>query len=283
MKFTHEENSFKHPFHIIADFESTLLECDELYDGLTKEESEKMGTKKYQRHLQNSFGVKFCCDEIEHDKPLEIINNIDPEIVSKLFIEKIEEYALDAYKLLQLNKTNIIYTTEQEKEHKINKICFECNKGYTKDNKKVAHHNHITGNFISSLCNECNLKFVYKKFIPVYLHNLKGYDSHLFIKALYKYGQKEQELSCIPNNEEKYISFSKKIKVDEYYCKNDKKIKDVTFEIKFLDTIAFMNSSIEKLVETKSKACKNVEELRIQFPNTSKYFTNDDNERNISI
>jgi hypothetical protein len=77
----------------------------------------------------------------------------------------------------------------------------------------VAHHDHITGNFISTLCYECNIQFQYKTFLPVYIHNLKGYDAHLFIASLVKYGyqnETSENISCIPNNEERYISFSKK-------------------------------------------------------------------------
>ena len=44
-------------------------------------------------------------------------------------------------------------------------------------------------------------------------HNLSGYDSHLFIKNL---GFTEGNIDCIPNNEEKYISFSKEITVGTY-------------------------------------------------------------------
>ena len=112
----------------------------------------------------------------------------------------------------------------------------------------MAHHDHITWRVISSLCSKCNIEFKYQKFLPVYLHNLKGYDSHLFVKSLYKYGQKIADITCIPNNEERYISLSKKIKVDEYYHLKNKKMEPVLFEIRFLDTIAFMNSSIESLV-----------------------------------
>jgi len=70
----------------------------------------------------------------------------------------------------------------------------------------------------------------------------------LFIRCLNKYGQKDEEIKCIPNNEEKYISFNKKIKVDEYFNKKTNKMDAIYYEIRFLDTIAFMNTSIEKLV-----------------------------------
>ena len=57
--------------------------------------------------------------------------------------------------------------------------------------KKVKHHDHITGNFISTLCNSCNLKYTYKTMIPVYIHNLKGYDAYLFITGLFEYGEQD--------------------------------------------------------------------------------------------
>lgn len=49
-------------------------------------------------------------------------------------------------------------------------------------------------------------------------HNLAGYDAHLFIKELSGYGleQENENITCIPNNEEKYISFSKNIIVDSF-------------------------------------------------------------------
>lgn len=274
LKFKNHGNSFKHPFYIIADFESTLTHYDE--EGLTKDELEGLSTRKYQKHLQNSFGLKYCCDIEQNSKPIEIINNSNPEEVSKLFVESVEEYAKYSYQLLQGNKKNIIWKAGEKERHNINTNCENCKCGYTIYNKRVAHHNHINGDFFSSLCNECNLKFVYKPFIPVYLHNLKGYDSHLFINALYKYGSKDQDLTCIPNNEERYISFSKNIKVDEYFCKKEKKMKKVMFEIRFLDSIAFMNSGIEKLVDNLTNGCKSIEDLRNAFPNTSKHFKDDE-------
>ena len=52
-------------------------------------------------------------------------------------------------------------------------------------NKNVCHHNHYSGEFKNFLCIRCNLNEEYKtKFVPVYFHNLCGYNSHLFIKEL---------------------------------------------------------------------------------------------------
>ena len=76
------------------------------------------------------------------------------------------------------------------------------------------HHNHTTGDYIDVICNICNLQFKYTNFILVYIHNCKGYDGHFLVDSLNKYGYKENDIiSCIPSNEEKYISFSKKIKL----------------------------------------------------------------------
>ena len=48
-------------------------------------------------------------------------------------------------------------------------------------------------------------------------HNLSGYDSHLFIKKLSKASDNNGEkIKCIPNNEEKYISFSRDVIVDSF-------------------------------------------------------------------
>ena len=71
-------------------------------------------------------------------------------------------------------------------------------------------------------------------FVPVLFHNLEGYDSHLFVKSL---GGK---VNCIPKTDEKYISFSKKIKYDP---------EAKPLEIRFLDSIKFTLKSLDDLVK----------------------------------
>ena len=63
-------------------------------------------------------------------------------------------------------------------------------------------------------------------------------------------------MSCIAENKEKYITFSKSILADVMGEEN------VYVKLKFLDTFKFMDKSLEELVRTTTK-----------FEHTDKYFT----------
>lgn len=94
--------------------------------------------------------------------------------------------------------------------------------------------------------------------IPVIVHNMSGYDSHLFVKAL---TDVEGEVSCIPQNEEKYVYFSKKVLVNVVDGKN------VYVTLKFLDSYRFLGKSLGSLFEITS-----------EFRHTSKCFTEEQQE-----
>ena len=82
--------------------------------------------------------------------------------------------------------------------------------------------------------------------LPVIFHNLQGYDAHLFIKQLAKISG---DLTSIPTTEERYITFSKYITVDQYYSKKQEKLLFKKFEIRFIDSFKFLNTSLADLVE----------------------------------
>jgi RNase P subunit RPR2 len=207
------------------------------------EDEENKNTNKYQEHIVNSVGIKYNCIHEEKGEPIEVFNSADPEEVLKFTINKLEDLAKLSYENIKKYEKKYNLTDEEKQLHSSCKNCMECKVKFDKDlNKKVVHHDHLNGSYISTLCSECNLKFKYKMFLPVYAHNLKGYDSHFLIGALNSYGyinDKKDLISAIPNNEEKYISFSKDIKVDEYQARNKKtgeyETKDIMFEIRFLD------------------------------------------------
>ena len=113
----------------------------------------------------------------------------------------------------------------------------------------------MTGKYRGAAHKKCNLEYRIPKFLPVIFHNLSSYDCRLFIKKLSSGGG---QISCIPNNEEKFISFSNKIVVDNFINKIEKET-DVKREIRFIDSYRFMNYSLDYL--SKNLKSKNFNEL----------------------
>ena len=157
---------------------------------------------------------------------------------------------------------------KKEKERTGNETkCWICKEKFTNDfkNYKVRDHCHFTGRYRGAAHNLCNLKYRKPNFTPVVFHNLSGYDSHLFIKNL---GFSEGNIDCIPNNEERYISFTKKIEVGSYTkkVKNEEETKPLHHQIKSIDNFKFMDTSLDKLVNNLSKDA---------FNNIKRYYAED--------
>ena len=134
-------------------------------------------------------------------------------------------------------------TQEEQKSFEKEVTCHICSKELKTD--KVRDHCHFTGQYRGAAHNSCNLKCKKPLVLAVIFHNLQGYDAHLFIKQL---ARLEGDLNCIPSTEEKYISFSKSIKVGEYYCLKLGKMCPINFEIRFLDSFKFLQTSLANLV-----------------------------------
>ncbi|PFX17106.1 hypothetical protein AWC38_SpisGene18591 [Stylophora pistillata] len=96
------------------------------------------------------------------------------------------------------------------------------------------------------------------------VHNLANYDAHLFVRNL---GVSEGEIDCIPNNEEKYISFTKHVVVDKFFNKKEEKDVEVKRELRFIDSFKFMASSLDELVKNLAK------KGRPFFKNTGRYYS----------
>ena len=115
---------------------------------------------------------------------------------------------------------SIKITEKQYREYKKSTVCHICNKEIIPEDK-VCDHCHFTGEYRGPAHRNCNLHCRKPMIIPVIFQNLQGYDAHLFIKQL---SAIKGDFNCIPSTEEKYISFSKKVKVDEYQNKDGKTI-----------------------------------------------------------
>ena len=235
ISFIHHNRSIKVPFVIYADFEAFTKEIQ------TIPQNNKVSfTQKYQHHQPSGFCYKIVGQNI---KRCVLFRAKDKnEDVSQKFIEMLEEDIKNIYKDFNFAKKMLPLTKKEQTEFENAKICWICQKRFKKKDKKVQDHCHFTGKFRGAAHNNCNLEFQKTKFTPVIFHNLSGYDAHLFIKNL---GKSEGNIKCIPNNEEKYISFSKEIIVDDYE-KDGKKV-EVKHEIRFLDSFKFMASSLDSL------------------------------------
>ena len=137
----------------------------------------------------------------------------------------------------------MIITEEEQEQFNKASNCWICDKKLNLEDR-VRDHCHYTGRYRGAAHNKCNLKYRKPNNISVFFHNLSGYDSHLIIKKL---NVTEGYIDCIPNNEERYISFSKTIKTGEYINKRGE-TKNKYFKIIFKDSMKFMLSSIEALV-----------------------------------
>ena len=154
------------------------------------------------------------------------------------------------YRKYYLNPKPLKLTPKEEKEFQSATMCHICEQDFEVCEKtghifKVRDHCHFTGENGGAAHNECNLKCKNPLVLPVIFHNLQCYDAHLFIKQLTKVSG---DLSCIPSTEEKHISFFKKIKVGEYLSRKKGKLFPIKFEIRFIDSYKFLQTSLANLV-----------------------------------
>jgi len=216
LQFKHIQRQMKVPFVIYADFECIVEEM---------EKDENNRSKYQQLHSPCGFGYYVASTDPNyqskpviyrgpnaHDKLVSELLDVQKDLVKR--INHIEEMKM---------------TPEQIKEWHESTICHICKKEIKK--KKVRDHDHITGEYRGPACNGCNINYKKRLMIPVVFHNLKNYDAHFILQVASKYTQK---IDCIPQNLEKYISFS-------------------ISHLRFIDSILFMDSSLETLTKNLKK------------------------------
>ena len=239
ISFIHHNRSIKVPFVVYADFEAFTEEIP-----ISKQNEKISFTQKYQKHRPSGFCFLIVCFDKRFKSKLVVYRaKDDNEDIGQKFVEMLEEEIKRIQKEFDFSAKMIPLTEEEQCEFENGSVCWICQKEFG-ESKKVRDHCHFTGKYRGVAHNQCNLQFKKPKFTPVIFHNLSGYDSHLFVKNL---GKSEGNIKCIPNNEEKYISFSKDIIVGEYVNKKGEKVK-IKHEIRFLDSFKFMASSLESLV-----------------------------------
>ena len=260
-KFRNFERLHDVSFFVCADFECFLEPVH-----LVEQDPSKSFTNKYQKHVPSGFYYTIKCmdEDIYPTKTVLRTASYEGEDMGKLFVDSLTEDLKPIYKILK-NPLPMVMTESDEVKHELAKECYACkdifgrewmNKKTEKleEVKKCRDHCHITGKYRGAACDKCNLRMRVPKFVPVLFHNLEGYDSHLFVKSL---GLTEGDIRCIPKTDEKYISFSKNVLMETKTTiiidnNGEEKVKEekLYLEMRFLDSIKFMKSSLEKLTNT---------------------------------
>ena len=131
-------------------------------------------------------------------------------------------------------KTNLELEMSQEEEvqFQLAEECWLCENPL--DDTKVRDHDHLTGKYRGAAHNICNINCKQRSssFVPIFFHNISGYDCHLiFQELLIQVFEKGYESKIIPKSLENYVSV-------QVGC------------LRFLDSYRFLSSSLDKLVKS---------------------------------
>ncbi|KAK3729471.1 hypothetical protein QZH41_009380, partial [Actinostola sp. cb2023] len=203
-------------YAIYADFESLTTKIESASPDPTKS-----STEKYQHHQACGFAYVIVSERPDYCKAPVLYRGEDA--VDK-FLESLQKEEQRIETLLE-DIVPMQLTPLEEDRFQRATLCHICKNELGAD--RVRDHCHVTRKFRGAAHNACNLNFQFTGHIPIILHNLRGYDSHLIMQGLGKI--KNKPINCIPNNIEKYISFS-------------------IGNLDFIDSLQFMNASLEKLV-----------------------------------
>ena len=208
LEFKNYHRLEKVPFIVYADFECNIKpiqSCDP--NPKNRDSTERRYTKQYQKHEPSSFCYHIkCFDDGVYEPKLVSYRGED---AAQKFVEMLEE---DIKEITSIPEKQMIFGKKEKERFDKETKCWICNGEFDDDvkNGKVRDHCHFTGRYRGAAHNLYNLKYRKPNFTPVVIHNLSGYDSHLFIKNL---GFSEGNIDCIRNNEESYISFTKKYRL----------------------------------------------------------------------
>ena len=252
LSFNNWHKQFPIPFVVYADFECFTKPINNCSPN-----PEDSYTYNYQKHEPSGFClyVKGIIPKII--KPIIYTKQKEDDNVAEIFVSKLEIITNEIYNDFYRHPKPLKLTKEEQASFNKAKTCHICSKELLED--KVRDHCHFTGQYRGAAHNRCNLQCRKPLILPVIFHNLQGYDAHLFIKQL---SGLQGELNCIPSTEEKYISFSKKIKVDEYKSRKTGEMVTLNFEIRFIDSFKFLQTSLANLVgNLKTNDFQNTKEI----------------------
>jgi hypothetical protein len=139
------------------------------------------------------------------------------------------------------------FTKQERRMIKNSKVCHICEKDFFDGEEKVGDHCHTTGILFGAAHNLCNLQRKTNTNIPMFCHNLQGYDSHFII-------------SCLKSDD--------RIETIKGLAYNMEKFRTITLNsFLFLDSYSFLSASLSEIVndlkQNKDHQFKILDQLRL--------------------
>ncbi|CAB4026565.1 uncharacterized transposon-derived [Paramuricea clavata] len=252
--FKNHKHTTDVPFSIQADTECMIMDIpDEHWEN----KKVGQGTRKRFRkvHVPNMAGFVITSNmKIEGFEPTMVIirKKDDDHDLMKEFCKAMSEAVVKLYDKHFKSKFPINMSPEDERDYNSSERCHLCLGLPSPDSdsiyQKVRDHCHFTGKYRGAAHSICNLRASKPNFIPALFHNLEGYDEHLFLPSLAANGE---NVTSIPLSEEKHKSISKEVLKTR--VPGNKEGKTKAFNLRFIDSANFLQSSLQKLAENLPK------------------------------
>ena len=146
----------------------------------------------------------------------------------------------------------LILSDEEYQKFNSATCCYVCKKDFSIsfETKKVADHDHVSGQYRGAACNQCNLLMRRnRRKVTVLFHNLQNYDAHLIINGVAEWNEKYNWkcFDVIPHSSEKYIGIVCKFPISHNQSIADDNNK--LFTIEFKDSAQFLCATLDSLAD----------------------------------
>ena len=152
------------------------------------------------------------------------------------FIQTLLDIEEDLEALMQIHKP-MDFTTSDEQIYDASTQCHICEKELNIPDEfgvitdiTVRDHCHLSGHFLGAAHQSCNLNRSIPKKIPLFAHNLSGYDSHFIINEM-SGDSRIKYLTALPYNTERFRTI-------KFNC------------FRFVDSAAFLQAKLDDLVSS---------------------------------
>ena len=269
IKFEKVHNMMKAPYVIYADTESIIKPM------ITP--TADSNTVKTSEHVPCSFAYTV----VRSDGQVTGECLYRGEDAMEVLFEKLDG-ELESIRSDLKDEKQLSMTEDDQKVHKNADNCWICgdefkpyNQGDTGGLWKVRDHDHITGQYRGAAHSKCNRQLrisPYHTPIPVFFHNLKNYDAHHLISAI---GRTEEKITTCTNKDGEPLLMKdsegkdtdkKKTVTDggiSAIVQNMEKLISFSWgQFRFVDSYAFLSSSLDRLVINTPKEDLKITQLR---------------------